>query len=125
VWITDLASGATQRLTTDGNDNNDPVWSPDARQIAYDELAPGGKDVYLQPLDGGSARRVAARVGNQFPTDWLPDGSGLLVVEFSDAGPDVVIQPSCGAARRSFALRMSRISSRNTTFRRTESGSSW
>jgi Tol biopolymer transport system component len=103
VWITDLASGTTQRLTTDGNDNNDPVWSPDGQQIAYDKLAQGGKDIYLQPLDGGSARRVAARLGGQFPTDWLPDGSGLLVVDFSDAGTDVAIQPLDGSALRPIA----------------------
>ena len=35
VWITELTSGAPQRVTTNGNDSGDPQWSPDGKRIAY------------------------------------------------------------------------------------------
>ena len=69
VWVADLATGATQRLTTDGEDNNDPVWSPDGRWIAYGKIVAGGRDVYARPLDGGPARLLVRRPGIQLPTD--------------------------------------------------------
>jgi len=97
VWITDLASGATQRLTTDTYDNNDPVWSPDGRSIVYDKLVPRGKDLYVQPVDGGPARRLSARLDGQYPTDWLADGSGILFMNLDGAGgSDVLVQPLDG-----------------------------
>jgi len=96
VWVTDLETGATQRLTTDGEDNNDPAWSPDGTRIAYSRDTPRGKDVYVRALEGGPARVLVARPGDQWPTDWLRDGS-LLFTEFTPQGDmDVVIQPADG-----------------------------
>jgi Tol biopolymer transport system component len=96
VWITDVASGATQRLTTDGNDNNDPVWSPDGQWIAYDKDAPGGKDLYVQPIDGGPARRLTDRPGVQWPTDWRRGVDELLVTEWAMGDMSLLVQPLKG-----------------------------
>src|SRR6185503_1616705 len=81
LWVTDLDAGTTQRLTDDDGDSNDPQWSSDGAVIAYSAGAPGGKDVALRPLTGGSARVVASRNQTQFPSDWLRDGSALIVTE--------------------------------------------
>jgi dipeptidyl aminopeptidase/acylaminoacyl peptidase len=101
IWIADLESGTAQRLTTDGDDNNDPVWSPDGRRIAYDKNAEGGKDVFLQSLDGGSARVLTRRPGFQWPTDWARDGRTVLFTDVTAAGQyDLWVQPSdAGEAR--------------------------
>lgn len=105
LWVTDLASGATQRLTTDGNDNNDPVWSPDGQRIAYDRMAPGGKDVFVQQADGTEGQLLVRRPGNQFPTDWLADGSAVLFTEVSPAGDlDVWVQPLPGGPARPYLV---------------------
>ena len=101
VWLTELENGRTQRLTSDVQDNNDPVWSPDGRLIAYDRNAPGGKDVMVQPSDGGTARLVVARPGTQWPTDWLRDGSAVLFTERDPGGQlDIWLQPIDGGAAR-------------------------
>jgi hypothetical protein len=107
VWVTDLDDGTTQRLTTDGNNNNDPQWSPDGRSMAYSANADGAKDAFAQPLLGGGARRLARRPGFQFPSDWLRDGSALLVVEVPLVGDrpgnqDLWIQPTDGGAARPY-----------------------
>jgi serine/threonine-protein kinase len=101
VWVTDLGSGTTQRLTDDASDSNDPQWSPNGSMIAYSVSAPGGKDVFVQRAGGGQARVLATRDGEQFPNDWLRDGSALLVTEgASDNGYDIVVQPADGSAAR-------------------------
>ena len=98
LWVTDLDAGTTRRLTDDDGDANDPQWSSDGATVAYSSNAPGGKDVVIRPLAGGTARVLAARNGTQFPSDWLRDGSALLVTE--DAGPnhhDILVQPADGS----------------------------
>jgi len=102
VWITDLQTGATQRLTTDGNDNNDPQWSPDGRSIAYSAEAAGGKDVVVQPLNGGSARRFT-RPDRQWPSDWAHNGRAVLFTDvLPTGGTDLWVQPLDGSPARSY-----------------------
>ena len=97
VWVTDLRTGNTQRLTNDEQENNDPVWSPDGTQIAHSALAPEGKDIYVRALDGGQRGLLVHRPGDQWPTDWLRDGSALLFTEFTSKGDiDILIQPADG-----------------------------
>ena len=99
IWLADLENGTTQRLTTDGEDNNDVVWSPDGRQVAYDRNAEGGKDIFVQGLDGDSARVLTRRTGFQWPTDWARDGKALLFTDVTAAGDyDLWVQPSNGGA---------------------------
>jgi dipeptidyl aminopeptidase/acylaminoacyl peptidase len=59
VWVTDLGTGATQRVTDDEADSNDPQWSPDGAVVAYSVSAPGGKDLAARRLDGASTRALA------------------------------------------------------------------
>jgi len=97
LWVTDLTTGATRRLTDDDGDSNDPQWSADGRSLVYSVSAPGGKDLTVRWLDGDATRALPTRDGKQFPTDWLRDGSAILVTEQGDDdGLDLVVQPTDG-----------------------------
>jgi serine/threonine-protein kinase len=108
LWITDLASGTTQRLTTDGNDNGDPRWSPDGKAVAYSVDAADGKDVLLLRLDGGPPRPLTRRPGWQLPDDWSPDGRAVLFTDVTvtrERGverKDLWVQPVDGSAPRAY-----------------------
>jgi len=98
VWVTDLTSGETRRLTDDDDDSNDPRWSPDGGTLAYSVAAEDGKDIVEQPAKGGVRHVVARRPGNQFPSDWLRDGSALLVMDDAGRGAhDIVVLPAAGS----------------------------
>jgi eukaryotic-like serine/threonine-protein kinase len=99
LWVTDLVTGTTRRLTDNGNDSNDPQWSANGATVAYSAGAPGGKDLLMLPVGGGEPSVLATRDGTQFPSDWLRDGSALLVTE--EAGHnrhDILVQPVDGSA---------------------------
>ena len=98
VWVTDLGSGTTRRLTDDGNDSNDPQWSAEGATVAYSVSAPGGKDLLMRPVGGGDSRILATRAGTQFASDWLRDGSALLVTEEAGRSKrDIIVQPVDGS----------------------------
>ncbi len=102
VWITDLASGATQQLTSDGRDNNDPRWSPDGKSIAYSAIGDNGKDLFVQSVTGAAARRLTARDGSEWPSGWTNDGAQVLFTQLQDSDQrDVWLQPANGATPRS------------------------
>ncbi len=103
LWVTDLETGTTRRLTDGDADANDPQWSSDGAALAYSASAPAGKDVMLRTLDGSKEYVLASRTGTQFPSDWLRDGT-LLVTE--QAGPDrgdILVQPKDGSTARPYA----------------------
>jgi eukaryotic-like serine/threonine-protein kinase len=103
LWVTDLGTGTTRRLTDDDGDSNDPQWSPDGKSIAYSASADGGKDLMVTSVEGGDARLLAARVGVQFPSDWLRDRSALLVTDNDGSNAhDILAQPADGSSPRPY-----------------------
>jgi dipeptidyl aminopeptidase/acylaminoacyl peptidase len=102
LWIADVSTGVTQRLTTDGNDNNDPHWSPDGTSLAYSANVSGDKDVFVRRLDGGPARRLA-RAGTQWPSDWSRDGRTLLFTDVAPGRQDIWARPAAGGAAHPYA----------------------
>ena len=98
IWVTDLDSGKTQRLTDNGADSNDPQWSPDGKVVAYSVNAPAGKDLATRRLTESTERVLATRNGTQFPSDWLRDGRALIVTDdASGKGLDILVQPADGS----------------------------
>jgi Tol biopolymer transport system component len=96
IYVADLATGATERLTDHPGDDSWAVWSPDGASIAFsserDDCRHRGaaeecwltgepddeyRDVWLMDADGSNQRRVTSETG-QFVA-WSPDGAYLLV----------------------------------------------
>jgi Tol biopolymer transport system component len=95
IFVADVASGATTRLTDSPGADGWPAWSPDGTTIAFtterDDCArapdhqdcwhgdePGEHhDIWIMNADGTNQRRVTPEHG-QFVT-WSPDGRYLLI----------------------------------------------
>ncbi len=81
VWIYDLASGTSQRMTFDGTENMRSEWSPDGTRILYRSIR-GDPNVtfWWQPSDGsGSASELAAFAGRDLWQAVLtPDGETVV-----------------------------------------------
>ena len=62
VWIYDVGSGISTRLTSEGN-NSRPEWTPDGKQVLYmgtnhPEQKSGGAALWWQPSDGSGTAKV-------------------------------------------------------------------
>jgi Tol biopolymer transport system component/tRNA A-37 threonylcarbamoyl transferase component Bud32 len=89
IFVFDPATGTNTQLTFDGG-NNEPVWSPDGRQIAYAKAVEGkGRDLFVTPADNSGAEALLLSLpAAQSPAEWLPDRS-LLFVSGDDAQRDI------------------------------------
>ena len=107
LWITDLETGDTRRVTDDDGDSNDPQWNPAGTALAFSLDAPTGKDVVELPLSSDGQHVVAARPGIQFPNDWPRDGKVLLVTDEQEGTRhDILIQPTDGSPARPYVATM-------------------
>ena len=90
LYVLDVASGASRRLTDRAGAEKRPVFSPDGRQVAF--VAPAQADVsfsratlFVVPAAGGAPpRALSARTDRDIDEEeevlWTPDGQGVLAV---------------------------------------------
>lgn len=81
LWIVP-ADGSAQprRLTSTRGGENDVVWSPDGRNLAFSAKREGDDvaQIYILPLDGGEARRVTSSSTAAVNPQFRPDGQAIL-----------------------------------------------
>ncbi len=87
IWIYDVSRGLRTRLTFDPAIDNNPVWSPDGRSIAFASGRKGHFDLYRKSSDGSGAEELLyADDRDKTPTSWSPDGKFLLYYDRALAG---------------------------------------
>jgi Tol biopolymer transport system component/DNA-binding winged helix-turn-helix (wHTH) protein len=73
IYVRPMTPGAREiQITSDGQQNLDPTWSPDGKFIAYRSEARNG--IFVVPALGGVARRLTD-FGSQ--PSWSPDGTRI------------------------------------------------
>jgi Tol biopolymer transport system component len=88
IWLMNFARGVTNRLTAGPEDNN-PIWSPDGRYVAYAWV---GLGVYRKLATGaGDEELLAPSKTLAVPKSWSPDGNILVYAQINpDTGADLV-----------------------------------
>src|SRR5207253_3019337 len=57
VWLVDLHRAVQTRFTFDPAIDDDPVWSPDGKRMAFRSLRAGSPAIYVKAVDGSEAER--------------------------------------------------------------------
>jgi serine/threonine-protein kinase len=80
IWVFDLASGRTTRITRDGGSQMG-VWDPSGTRIAFSSGRTGGAvEAWVAPADGSGAPRQLTQLGGAVHVDsWSPDGRLLTM----------------------------------------------
>jgi len=78
IWKVPSSGGQAVRLTTNSAYDEQPVWSPDSKSIAFASDRHGNSDVFVMPASGGQARRLTFNSANETPVSFTPDGKSVL-----------------------------------------------
>jgi len=91
VWVYDLARETLTRLTLEGDQNYNALWSPDGKMIAFQARRETSSEIYWQRADGsGGLERLATSELPFVPMSWSPDGQTLAFIEVNpDTGFDL------------------------------------
>ena len=102
----DLIRGVETRLTFNGENNRNPIWSPDSTQIAF-YASPGGiGGVYRKAANGAGGQELLAKPAGT-PDDWSSDGHYIVwhTSRGAERGSDVWALPLLGDRKPFVFLR--------------------
>ena len=69
---------ATQQVTSDSAPSYWAAWSPDGKEVAFHRSHGGRRQIYVSPIEGGSATPVTDGSEDDRSPEWSPDGHQLL-----------------------------------------------
>jgi tricorn protease len=78
LWLSDLATGESTRLTSDPGLESFPRFSPDGQTIAYTATYDGAPNIYLIPANGGLPKRLTYDAAGATCLGWTPDNKVLF-----------------------------------------------
>ena len=79
VWVVSTDGGRATPITSNIEMDDNPVWSPDGKWLAFSSNRYGSNDIYVAPVDGGEARRLTWHSGSDVPSSWSKDGRWILM----------------------------------------------
>ncbi len=91
LYLQGVDGGARDRLTAGSAaatyDEEDPVWSPDGRRIAFlsDARSPGQLQLFVADTRGAHVRQIGALDGDVQRLTWSPDGKALAFLYIAAA----------------------------------------
>jgi TolB protein len=77
LYMLDIGSGATTRLTTAPSIDTAPSFSPDGSQIVFESDRSGGPQIYIMSAGGGEAKRISFGDGRYGTPVWSPRGDNI------------------------------------------------
>ncbi|MCG6189301.1 S41 family peptidase [Maribellus maritimus] len=87
IWVTDLETNQTKRLTNTGAVESNPHFSPDGKTIAFSSNRSGVSAVYTVPVEGGMPQRLTWYPSSATVCDWTPDGKYILYSTSRETAP--------------------------------------
>ena len=86
IWLNEIARGVRTRFTFDPATENNPVWSPDGKSIAYSWARGARASLYVRSaVTSDTAHLLYSSSTNNVATDWSSDGMSILFYSTGDA----------------------------------------
>jgi dipeptidyl aminopeptidase/acylaminoacyl peptidase len=82
LWMAEVASGKSRRLTRSEASDTAPAWNPDGKRIAFVSKRSGDEAdaLYVIALEGGEAEKIVEMPYGVMTPKWLPDGKRMAFV---------------------------------------------
>ncbi|MBL8067717.1 MAG: PD40 domain-containing protein [Armatimonadetes bacterium] len=73
IWVVPSGGGRAIALTTNVEEDDKPVWSPDGKWIAFASDREGSWDIFAVPVEGGETARLTYSSQTEIPSSWVGD----------------------------------------------------
>ena len=104
IHVFDIPRGSFTRVTYEGGDEQNPVWTPDGKRLAYASQRGGTPAMYWKPADGnGAAEQILVP---QHPSSSVLFLAGRQAPRVHRSSPTKRSGHLDGAARRSFVTHV-------------------
>ncbi|MDR3111883.1 MAG: hypothetical protein LBU55_01745 [Elusimicrobiota bacterium] len=70
LYIYDLHTAKTTKLTKNKGNNENPSWSPDGRFIVFSSDRSGKEEIYIIAIDGSGSRKLVEISGRSYTPSW-------------------------------------------------------
>lgn len=87
IWVADLATLTSRRLTSTAAVESNPMFSPDGKTIAFTSNRFGSPAVFIVPVTGGEATRLTWHSSDAIVRGWTPDGKNILYTSPRETAP--------------------------------------
>jgi TolB protein len=91
VYMTDYDGANARRITTNRQLNITPVWSPDARAIAYTSYRRGYPDIFVALIYQGLQQEPTKGVGQNMLPMYSPDGTRIAFMSNREGNPEIYV----------------------------------
>lgn len=78
IWLMNVVTGDTIRLTNDTLRNSGPGFSPDGKKICFSSNRDGGWHIYIMNADGSNIEKITFDTVRYFNPAWSPEGDKIV-----------------------------------------------
>jgi dipeptidyl aminopeptidase/acylaminoacyl peptidase len=96
IYVIDPNSRDVRRLTTERSFNNDPVWSPDGRRLAFTSDRNGKRDIFVMDADGSNQVQLTTADSDDYNPTWSPGGDRIAFVSERAGNPELFVMDANG-----------------------------
>jgi TolB protein len=100
IFVSDYDGANQVRVTTDGDLDLTPSWSPDGRALAYTSYRRGYPDVFVTDLDTRRQSSPTGGRGQNWLPAWAPDGKQLAFTSTRDGNAEIYVMNADGTGLR-------------------------
>ncbi len=100
IYMMDLGSRTTTRITSTGAIDTSPSFSPDGSQIVFESDRGGQQQIYLMGADGSNPRRISFGQGSYSQPTWSPRGDYIAFTKRTSGGFSIAIMKADGSGER-------------------------
>jgi TolB protein len=100
LYLLDLGSGATTRLTNAPSIETAPSFSPDGSRIVFESDRSGAPQIYVMPASGGEGTRISYGEGRYGTPVWSPRGDLIAFTKQNEGRFHIGVMRTDGSEER-------------------------
>lgn len=99
VMAADGARASRVRLTANGTNESNPMWSPTGGKIAFVDWQDPHPVIYTMNPDGSNQARLTSGTANDWCPAWSPDGSRIAFTSIRDGFAQIYVMNADGSGQ--------------------------